>query len=421
MFYLSKTIMNSIKIFLFVFFPILSFSQQRDVHFFVEKAVLNSALLEDLNNQNNAISIDSLLYRANLKLQVNANLFTNYAPVINSIGYDTAISNGQTVSGLVGISKKIIGTTQKNNQLEALTLLKNKIQLNKKVTISDIKKAIQLQYIITCLESKQFIFLNQQLDLLNKELELLKKLTQKSVYKQTDYLLFLSTVSQQDLITLQMKQQFVNDLAVLNYLCGTAEKESVTLLEPHIFIKKAVKTQETIFSKQYTIDSLNIQNQRQNSANRYKPSLSLLADAGYNSTLAFLPYRNFGYSIGFNLAIPLYDGHQRTLQQSKNDLALKINSAYKSQFERQFNQQQELLLSKINQNELVSEKLEKQLKINTTLIAAFNKLLVSGNAIITDYVLALNNSITIHNAIAQNNTSKLLLINEFNYWNTNEQ
>ena len=67
------------------------------------------------------------------------------------------------------------------------------------------------------------------------------------------------------------------------------------------------------------------------------------------------------------------------------------------------------------------QKLEKQLKINETLVTAFTKLLVSGNAIITDYVLALNNSITIHNTIAQNNINRLLLINEFNYWNTNEK
>lgn len=135
-----QSVMNFIRIILFVLFPILSFSQQRSVDYFIEKAVLNSALLEDLNNQNSAISIDSLLYKASLKPQINANLFINYAPVINNFGYDTALSNGQTLSGLVGFSQRIIGNEQKNNQLKALTLLKDKMSLTKKITVNDLKK-----------------------------------------------------------------------------------------------------------------------------------------------------------------------------------------------------------------------------------------------------------------------------------------
>jgi outer membrane protein TolC len=413
--------MYNLKIFSFLLFSILSFSQARNVAFFMEKAVSNTALLADLNNQNSSISMDSLIYKSNLKPQINANLFTNFAPVLNDFGYDNAISNGQTISGLVGYSQKIFGKEQKNNQLEALSLLKEKINFNKKITITDIQKAVQLQYIITYSDRKQTDFLQKQLDLLNKELELLKKLTQKSIYKQTDYLLFLSTVKQQDLITLQMKQQFENDLALLNYLCGTNEKVTVELVQPKIEIKKIISPDESVFKQQFAIDSLNIQNQRQNISNTYKPSLSLLADAGYNSTLMFQPYKNFGYSLGFNLSIPIYDGHQRKWQVQKNDLALQTNTAYKKQFDRQFKQQQDQLLAKIKQNDLLIEKLDLQLEINETLIGAFDTLLVAGNAIITDYVLALNNAITIHNAIAQNHLNRLLLINELNYWNTNEK
>jgi hypothetical protein len=50
--------------------------------------------------------------------------------------------------------------------------------------------------------------------------------------------------------------------------------------------------------------------------------------------------------------------------------------------------------------------LQTQLKINKTLLDAFNKLLVTGNAIIPDFVIALGNSLSITNAIAQNNTER---------------
>jgi hypothetical protein len=62
----------------------------------------------------------------------------------------------------------------------------------------------------------------------------------------------------------------------------------------------------------------------------------------------------------------------------KKELALETNKAYKKQFERQFKQQQEQLVLKLSQNEMINDQLQTQLKINTTLLEAFNKLLVTG-------------------------------------------
>jgi hypothetical protein len=56
------------------------------------------------------------VYKANLKPQLNAIVFANYAPVINNFGYDTAISNGQNVSAVVSFSQGYLAKA-KNNQL----------------------------------------------------------------------------------------------------------------------------------------------------------------------------------------------------------------------------------------------------------------------------------------------------------------
>jgi outer membrane protein TolC len=413
--------MRTLILYIFLLLSIASFSQKREVNFFIEKALLNAALLDDLNNQSSSLSIDSLLYKANLKPQLKAIVFANYAPVINNFGYDTAISNGQNGSAVVSFSQRIFGKSQKNNQLAAITLLKDKVDINKKITKNDIVKAVRLQYIVTFSDNNQFLNLQKQFGLLNTELEILKKFTQKSIYKQTDYLLFLSTVKQQELILLQMKYQFENDLGVLNYLSGTNEKSAIVLTQPEMELKPLIAPRSSIYNQQFEIDSLSIQNQKENIANNYKPSVLLLADAGYNSTLIGQSYKNFGNSVGFNLSIPIYDGNQRKLQTTKNELALETNTAYKKQFERQFKQQQEQLVLKLSQNEMINDQLQIQLKINTTLLEAFNKLLVTGNASIPDFVISLGNSLSIANAIAQNNVERLVLINELNYWNTNEK
>lgn len=413
--------MRTLILYIFLLLSIASFSQKREVNFFIEKALLNAALLDDLNNQSSSLSIDSLLYKANLKPQLKAIVFANYAPVINNFGYDTAISNGQNGSAVVSFSQRIFGKSQKNNQLAAITLLKDKVDINKKITKNDIVKAVRLQYIVTFSDNNQFLNLQKQFGLLNTELEILKKFTQKSIYKQTDYLLFLATVKQQELILLQMKYQFENDLGVLNYLSGTNEKSAIVLTQPEMELKPLIAPRSSIYNQQFEIDSLSIQNQKENIANNYKPSVLLLADAGYNSTLIGQAYKNFGNSVGFNLSIPIYDGNQRKLQTTKNELALETNTAYKKQFERQFKQQQEQLVLKLSQNEMINDQLQIQLKINTTLLEAFNKLLVTGNASIPDFVISLGNSLSIANAIAQNNVERLVLINELNYWNTNEK
>lgn len=413
--------MRIVILFITLFFSISSFSQKRDVDFFIEKALLNTALLNDLNNQSSALIIDSLLYKANLKPQLSANLMGNYAPVINNFGYDTAITNGQNVNGIVSFSQKIFGKSQKNIQLGAITLLKDKVDFNKKITANDITKVIRLQYIVTFSDYSQYLNLQQQFGLLNNELEILKKFTQKSIYKQTDYLLFLATVKQQEIMMMQMKNQFENDLQILNYLSGTNEKSDIVLIHPQIELIKRINAESSIYNQQFKIDSLSIENQKQNIANTYKPSFTILADAGYISTLTGQYYKHFGSAVGLNLSIPIYDGNQRKLQITKNKFASETNIAYKRQFERQFKQQQQQLELKLSQNEMMNEQLQSQLKINKTLLDAFNKLLVTGNAMIPDFVIALGNSLTITNAIAQNNMARLLLINELNYWNTNEK
>jgi hypothetical protein len=47
----------------------------------------------------------------------------------------------------------------------------------------------------------------------------------------------------------------------------------------------------------------------------------------------------------------------------KNELALETNKAYKKQFERQFKQQQEQLVLKLSQNEMINDQLQTQRSI----------------------------------------------------------
>jgi outer membrane protein TolC len=405
--------------FILVLIGIRSFSQEKDLIYFIEKARTNSPLLADYQNQIKISTLDSLLNRAAYKTQIAGNLNANYAPVINGYGYDTALSNGQMVSALVGVNKRILGKNQINSQADSFKLIKDALVINKKIAVKDLDKSIIAQYIAAFGTETQMTYNNKITSLLKEEEVILKKLARNSIYKQTDYLIFNATVKQQELTALQLKQQYQNDLALLNYLTGETDTTFVKLKTPDLSIKSD-QEQSSIFFKQFEVDSLKIKNSDKLVDNAYKPSLSLLGDAGYNSSFIYQGYKNFGFSVGVGLSIPIYDGNQRSLQHQKNSMALATIDSYNKNFKRQYDQQLLLLNQKFNQSTEIYKVLQSQLTVAETLIEANKKLLLTGDAQITEYIIALSNIISIQNAISQNTVNKLQIINEINYWKANE-
>lgn len=397
-----------------------SFSQEKDLNYFLERAQNNSPLIKDLNNQIKSASIDSLLFRATRKPQVSGNFNANYAPVVNGFGFDSALTNLHTVSGLVGVNQKITGKNQTNSQAETFSLLKESLALNKKVALKDLNKVIIAQYILASSSLEQISYNKKIAILLKEEMDILKKLTQNSIYKQTDYLIFNATVKQQELVLLQLQQQYQNDLALLNYLSGETDVAITNLKKPDINLKTIESSDKSVFVKQFEIDSLKIQNQNKLIDNNYKPALALLADAGYMSSFIYQGYKNFGFSAGLGLSIPIYDGNQRSLQHQKNEAALATNLAYKNNFNKQYQQQIMMLNLKLNQAKEIENQLQSQFVISDALLEANKKLLLTGDSQITEYIITVGNLISIKNAITQNNSNKLQIINEINYWSFND-
>jgi hypothetical protein len=155
-------------------------------------------------------------------------------------------------------------------------------------------------------------------DLLKKEDTLLRRLTQNSVYKQTDYLAFQVTLQQQLLAYSELEIQFQYDLATLNYLAGIQDTALVTLADPELKLLAFPDYSNSPFYHQYVLDSLKLRNDRSMIDINYRPKFNLFADGGYNSSLQFDPYKNFGFSFGFSVAVPIYDGRKRNFSMLKS-------------------------------------------------------------------------------------------------------
>ena len=396
--------------------PTASFAQEKTIEDYINIASSNSPLLKDLKSQLFIKSLDSAIIRSNYKPQAGFNSTGTYAPVIRGYGYDEALSNGKTFNALLTVNQTLLGGGRLKNELKGLENLSDSISNTVLLSREELRKNIISQYIAAYTSQKQAEIDKKVNQLLREEDLLLKKLTQNNIYKQVDYLTFLVTLQQQEL---QMKQNGIdalNNLYLLNYLCGIVNTDSVKLAEPRLNLA-AVQQQESIFLTKYRLDSIRIQNNRRSLDLNYRPKAGIYADAGYNSSFIDQAYKNFGASAGFTVSVPLYDGHQRKLQYNKLDIQESTRANYRDYFLKQYEQQKSLLARQLEQQQGLFLKINEQLRFIEGLIKVDGKLLQTGDITIADYVIAIRNYLDVQNLLKQTNGTRLQLINQLNYWN----
>jgi outer membrane protein TolC len=395
----------------------VSLAQTSTLDHYLDIAKTNSPLLKDLHNQVASNSIDSLRLLAGLKPQLNANSGGLYAPIVDGYGYAEAITNNHTLNALLAANKQIVSKKNLDAQVDALNLISQSIGNATKISEQDLKKAITTQYITAYGDLLQYKFNQEVVELLSKEEVLLKKLTRDNVYHQADYLTFLVTLKQQQLTLLQARLTYKNDFATLNYLAGIADTTMTELAEPAIQRPLLPSPAESIFFRQYHLDSLKLVNSRQLVDFSYKPKISITADGGYNSDFMGQAYKNFGVSAGFTFTMPIYDGGQRKMQYSKISLAEETRENYKAFFSTQYRQQIAQLNQQISETDNLVNQVDEQMKYAESLVKVDTQLLQTGDVRIADLVLAVNNYLTIKNLRTTTNINKLQLINQLNYFN----
>jgi outer membrane protein TolC len=396
---------------------VISFPQKRNLGYFIERSLANSPLLKDYQNQVLQNQADSLRIRASFRPQVTGNSFNSYPIMIKGIGYDEAITNGGTFSTLLGVNKEIPNKKNLSAQFENLHLQNQSISNASKISEQDLKRTVTTQYITTYGDMLQLNF-NKSIDtFLVKEEIILKKLTESNVYRQVDYLAFLVTLQQQKLLIKQLTIQFQNDYATLNYLCGISDTAAVWLEAPDIRITHLPGIDNSVFFKQFLLDSLKLVNSKALVDINYRPKVSLFADAGFNSTLAYRAYQNFGTSFGFGVSVPIYDGKQKKLQYSKIAIAERTRQNYQTFFTEQYHQQIAQLMQQLQATDALIGDINNQLRYSESLIKVNEKLLEAGEVKIADYILALNSYLNAKNLITLNTISRLQIMNQLNYWN----
>lgn len=401
---------------LFLFDHQNALAQQKDLDFFLNQALTNSPLLHDLQNQAAVNRLDSMQLRAGLRPQVNGNVAGLIAPAFKGWGYDYAITNGGSLAALVSATQPVIRRDMVAAQTRAITLQSESALNTARTAAQDLRRDVTVQYLTALGDRRQLDFNRSVLDLLRREEAILKKLTETGVYRQTDYLGFLTTMQQQELIIQQIDNQWRSDLSALHFLCGITDTSAVTLSEPALTLLPLPETTESAFYTPYRLDSLRIRNNDALVDFSYRPRATVAADAGFNSSFFSKGYRNFGVSAGINLTVPIYDGQQRRIQHGKNAIAEQTRQEYARYFDRQYHQQIAQLFQQLAQTEQLIDLTTGQIKYSQALLDANEKLLRTGDVRIADYILALNNYLNAQNLVTQQRIARLQIINQLNYW-----
>jgi len=392
-------------------------AQTKDLNYYIQRSLENSPLLKDYQNQAIINQMDSLILKAAYKPQLNFSSTNVWAPTVKGYGYDEIITDGGNYNALLTISQTIIGKGNMKTRLNAYSLENQSVQNAKKISEQDLKLAVTTQY-ITAYGILREILYNEDIEkLLNKEEALLKKLTEKSVYKQTDYLNFQVTLQQQQLLISQQKSDYQNNIALLNYICGITDTSFVRLEQPDISLRPAPAFENTLQYYNYQIDSLKIRNSDALIDYDYRPKLDVFVDAGFYSSFNYQAYKNFGASVGLSLAVPIYDGGQRQKQHNKMKVSEQIRSSYRDFSRQQYRQQIDQLHQQLEQTKLIINQAQGVIKSAQTLMDAYGKQMQTGDAAITDYILSINNYLSAEHVVTQQMNNQLQIINQINYWN----
>ncbi|MEI8273294.1 MAG: TolC family protein [Paludibacter sp.] len=416
-----------------LFSTLITFSQQRNLNFYLDQAQKNSPLINKNKNDTKIVKLDLQQTERILKSPViSLESGILFAPIIsydavpstfdvvssgssNYTGFDLGITNGGQYQAYLSIKQALLGKMNLKPYTQKADISRKQNENSTTLTVHELEQLVGYQYIL-CLKSKAQIKNGKTiLQLLDEQLSIMHKLVDNAVYKQSDLMLLEIEKQNKILENKSFEDDYKANLYNLNLLCGIKESTEIDIQETELTMKSDAATSSQ-FLISYKLDSLGIVADQTISELKYKPQLNAFANAGYNAT-GIPTLDHFGFSVGMNFSWTLYDGNQRKLEREKSSVNLQIQ-----QFEKEyFITQKEINLNKIKaQLKALTERgiiLESQLAQYEKLYKVYENELAHGLVSVMDYKNLLKDLTAKRQEYLMQKMEKQLLLNSYNYWN----
>jgi outer membrane protein TolC len=390
-------------------------SQSRNLDYYLRTGLQNSPLLNDLKNQLHSASLDSLIIMAQKKPQVEGRSQLLYSPYNDHFGYDEVITDGGNYQAVAYVSQSLFAGKKTSNKYMALNYEKQGLNLSVRMSSAGLKKSITDQYLESYSVYSDMQFNISFLDLLKNENQVVKRFVENGIYSESDYLSLLVETGGQKVIITQLRNQYNKDIMLLNAICGIVDTSEVILQEPDIQAQTTGLISDYLILKQYSIDSLLIINEKEALTLRYKPSVNWFADAGILTSNPFNFYKHAGASAGVSLIVPIYDGHQKKIEEDKLTLREDSRSYYLKSTRKEYDQNYLRLRSELEGLKKVKAGLESQSALSDHLVKSLKVQLENGNIKMQDYIAAIKNYRNINRYLILSDIDILRVKNEINY------
>lgn len=413
--FVNMAIRRLIFLFLLSGLSAAGISQSHDLDYYITTGLQNSSLLNDLNNQIHSASLDSLIIAAQRKPRIEGKSQLLYSPYNDHFGYDEVITDGGNYQAVAYVSQDLFVNRKTGNKYQALNYEKQGLNLTVKISAAELKKSITDLYLESYSVSSDLLFNMSFLELMNSENLVIRRFVENGIYTQADYLSLLVETEGQKVIIAQLKNQYRKDIMLLNAVCGIVDTSEVTLKKPDIEPVVPPMFSDYLILKQYSLDSLRIINEKEALTLRYKPSVNWFADAGILTSKPFNFYRHAGASAGVSLTVPIYDGHQRKVEDDKLSLKENSRTRYFNSTKKEYDQNYLRLKSELEGINQVKAGFEKQLSLSDQLVKSLKVQLENGNIKMQDYITAIKNYRNINRYVILSDIDILRVKNEINY------
>lgn len=389
----------------------------RNLDYYLEVGLVNSPLLKDNINAITLNRLDSLINIAINKPYVQAIGQYLYAPAGTNWGYDQNTTNGGAYTGLVQANRNLLYRRNLRIQNNLNAALRDSLVNTVHINQNDLQKAITDLYLTAYQDYQQMVIFGDLYQIFSRQNEVLKELLRKALFNQSDYLAFRVDWQQSEVNHEGAKVQFLQDMLTLNTFCNIPETGLVHLEKPALTPQARFTLDDNPYFLRYRYDSVLVERNRRAVDIFYRPSLDVVANAGTNAISSDLITRRFGYSLGLNFTMPIYNGGQRRLQYQKLDVAQLTIRNYRNQYLNRFNLQLRTVNEQLRVNQNLISITERQNTDVENLLTISQTRLYRGDISAIDYLLIVQRYLNIKLSLNQLTVQRQRFINTFNYRN----
>ncbi|MCB0520024.1 MAG: TolC family protein [Lewinellaceae bacterium] len=387
------------------------------LQFYLDAAFATNPAVQENRNLSAIAELEISKTKAIYKMpefSATANLL--YAPVVEGVGYDEAITNGALYSGQFNLNMPLFTGPQFDAQVKNSLVNQEIYHQNTALSQHDLARQVTEQFILTWQNQERIATTQRLLDLLAEQEKVVRTFAENAILSQSDVLFFTIEKENQQLALRDFQMAYRQGLSSLYLLCGKVDTTYTELQQPDIQLKADTAGMSN-FLKIYGLDSLLATSNQELSEMKYRPQVSAFANYGLNAIMLKDIYKKFGFSVGVNFSMTIFDGNQRELTRQQTQLAQMTSGVQRDFQTKQVEQQRLIALQQINLLDGKIEAVQRQLADYETLLKFYRERIVRGELSVNDYMNTVKSFAAAQADFISLKTSRLLLVNNYNYWN----